>query len=72
MKQIIERLDYLESVLANVFQEVVNIRSFINTLSSEEGEEDEEEPATITEEELRTAVKEGQIAGFIGTMKDFK
>ena len=40
--------------------------------SLNEGEEDEEEPATITEEELRTAVKEGQIAGFIGTMKDFK
>jgi uncharacterized membrane protein len=73
MKQIIERLDYLESVLANVFQEVVQIRAFINSISPEEPtEQAEEEAPSGTAQELRTAVEEGQIAGFIGTMKDFK
>lgn len=72
MKQITERLDYLESVLATVFQEVVQVRAFVNSLSSEESTQVVEEAPPITAEELRTAVKEGQIAGFIGAIKDFK
>jgi hypothetical protein len=81
MKQIIERLDYLEQVLATIFQEVVQIRTFANAQELQqqlqeqeqpEEYEDQEEEFELSEEELRTAVKEGELAGFIGAMKDFK
>jgi len=81
MKQIIERLDYLEQVLATIFQEVVQIRAFVNAQElqqqleqdeQEEEYEDEYEDPELSQEELRTAIMEGELAGFIGAMKDFK
>jgi hypothetical protein len=75
-EDVIERLDMLEQVVSQLFSEIVTLRSIVKTLEPvvepDEEEEDEEEEEELSADELRGAVKNGEIRGFIGKMKGFE
>jgi prefoldin subunit 5 len=70
---VIERLDVLERVVSQLFSEIVMLRSAVKSFQPvDETDEDVDEDGELNEEELREAVKSGQITGFIGVMKNFE
>ena len=77
-EEVIERLDMLEHVVSQLFSEIVMLRSAVKSFEPVEetdGEVDEEvedEDDELSADELREAVKNGEIVGFIGKMEGFK
>lgn len=73
-EDVIERLDMLEQVVSQLFSEIVTLRSVVKTLEPvvEPDEEEEDEEEELSVDELREAVKNGEIRGFIGKMKGFE
>jgi hypothetical protein len=77
-EEVIERLDMLEHVVSQLFSEIVLLRSAaksfepVEETDEEVGEEVEDEDDELSADELREAVKNGEIAGFIGKMEGFK
>jgi hypothetical protein len=77
-EEVIERLDMLEHVVSQLFSEIVMLRSAaksfepVEETDEEVGEEVEDEDDELSADELREAVKNGEITGFIGKMKGFE
>jgi hypothetical protein len=77
-EEVIERLDMLEHVVSQLFSEIVLLRSAAKSFEPVEetdGEVDEEvevEDDELSADELREAVENGEITGFIGKMKGFE
>jgi hypothetical protein len=77
-EEVIERLDMLEHVVSQLFSEIVLLRSAaksfepVQETDGEVDEEVEDEDDELSADELREAVKNGEIAGFIGKMEGFK
>jgi hypothetical protein len=73
-EEVIERLDMLEHVVSQLFSEIVMLRSVVKSFEPvvETDEEVEDEEFELSADELREAVKNGEIKGFIGKMKGFK
>ena len=77
-EEVIERLDMLEHVVSQLFSEIVLLRSAAKSfepVQETDGEVDgevEDEDDELSADELREAVENGEIAGFIGKMEGFK
>ena len=81
-EEVIERLDMLEHVVSQLFSEIVLLRSAAKSfepvqetdgeVDGEVDEEVEDEDDELSADELREAVENGEIAGFIGKMEGFK
>jgi hypothetical protein len=77
-EEVIERLDMLEHVVSQLFSEIVMLRSAaksfepVEETDEEVDEEVEDEDDELSADELREAVKNGEITGFIGKMKGFE
>jgi hypothetical protein len=77
-EEVIDRLDILEHVVSQLFSEIVMLRSAaksfepVEETDEEVGEEVEDEDDELSADELREAVKNGEITGFIGKMKGFE
>ena len=73
-EEVIERLDMLEHVVSQLFSEIVMLRSAVKSFEpvEETDEEVDDEDDELSADELREAVKNGEIKGFIGKMKGFE
>jgi hypothetical protein len=74
-EEVIGRLDMLENVVSQLFSEIVMLRSVVKSFEPVEEtdeETDDDEEFELSADELREAVKNGEIKGFIGKMKGFE
>ncbi len=76
-EEVIGRLDMLENVVSQLFSEIVMLRSVVKSFepveeTDEEVDGEDDEDDELSADELREAVKNGEIKGFIGKMKGFE